>query len=159
MILQHNLARLFADDTSISYSGSNFETMETDINNDLINLINEWAQIWLVDFNPKKTKALVITNATPPEINIEFSGENVEIINDHKHVSVTLSSDVNWTTHIDNITTSALKRVYVLRKLKFTLSKKDLSNIYITFIRPLLEYACDMWDGCFEYDSEKIEKI
>ena len=28
----HNLARLFADDTSISYSGSNFETMETDIN-------------------------------------------------------------------------------------------------------------------------------
>jgi hypothetical protein len=38
----HNLARLFADDTSISYSGSNFETMETDINNDLIN-VNEWA--------------------------------------------------------------------------------------------------------------------
>ena len=40
----HNLARLFADDTSISYSGSNFETMETDINNDLIN-VNEWAKI------------------------------------------------------------------------------------------------------------------
>ena len=37
----HNLARLFADDTSISYSGSNFETMKTDINNDIINL-NEW---------------------------------------------------------------------------------------------------------------------
>jgi hypothetical protein len=40
----HNLARLFADDPSISYSGSNFETMETDINNDLIN-VNEWAKI------------------------------------------------------------------------------------------------------------------
>ena len=116
-------------------------------------------KIWHVDFNPKKTKVLVITNVTPPEINIEFSGENVEIINYHKHVSVTLSSDVNWTTHIDNITTSSLKQVYVLRKLKFTLSKKSVSNIYISFIRPLLEYACDMWDGCFEYDTEKIEKI
>ena len=34
-----------------------------------------------------------------------------------------------------------------------------MSNIYITFIRLLLEHACDLWDGCFEYDSEKIEKI
>jgi hypothetical protein len=66
-------------------------------------------KIWLVDFNPKKTKALVIANVTPPEINIKFSGENVEIINNHKHLCVTLSSDVNWTTHIDNTTTSALK--------------------------------------------------
>jgi len=40
-----------------------------------------------------------------------------------------LSSDVNWTTHIDNITTSALKHVYVLRKLKFTLSKKEAARI------------------------------
>ena len=84
---------------------------------------------------------------------------NVEIINNHKHVVVTLSSDVNSATHIDNITTSALKQVYVLRKLKFTLSKKGLSDIYITFIRPFLEYACELWDGCFEYDSDKIEKI
>jgi hypothetical protein len=53
--------------------------------------------------------ALVIANVTPPEINIKFSGENVEIINNHKHLCVTLSSDVNWTTHIDNTTTSALK--------------------------------------------------
>jgi hypothetical protein len=29
----------------------------------------------------------------------------------------------------------------VLRKLKFTLSKQALSNIYLTFIRPVLEYA------------------
>ena len=81
------------------------------------------------------------------------------MINNHKHVGVTLSSDGNWTTHIDNITTSALKQVYVLRKLKFTLSKKGLSDIYITFIRPFLEYACELWDGCFERDIEKLEKI
>jgi hypothetical protein len=34
-----------------------------------------------------------------------------------------------------------------------------VSNIYISFIRPLLEYACELWDGCFKYDSEEIEKI
>ena len=122
----HNLARMFTDDTSISYSGSNFETMETDINNDLISL-NEWAKIWLVDYNLKKTKALVIANVTPPEINNKFSCETVETVVNHKDLGVTLSSDGNWTTHTDNITPSVLKQVNVLRKLKllkFTLSKK-----------------------------------
>ena len=122
----HNLARMFTDDTSISYSGSTFETMETDINNDLISL-NEWEKIWLVDYNLKKTKALVIANVTPPEINNKFSCETVETVVNHKDLGVTLSSDGNWTTHTDNITPSVLKQVNFLRKLKllkFTLSKK-----------------------------------
>ena len=49
---------------------------------------------------------------------------------------------------IENIATSALTQVNVLRKLKFTWSKQALSNIYLTFIRPVLEYACEVWDGC-----------
>jgi hypothetical protein len=49
-----NLARLFADDTSLFYFGRNYDIMKSDINNDLSKL-NEWAKLWLVDFNPKKT--------------------------------------------------------------------------------------------------------
>ena len=60
---------------------------------------------------------------------------------------------------IENIARSALKQVNVLRKLKFILSKQALSNIYLTFIRPVLEYACEVWDGCYERDIAKLEKI
>jgi hypothetical protein len=52
-------ARLFADDTSLSYSGKNFDLMQIEINNDL-QILDQWAKTWLVDFNPKKTKALII---------------------------------------------------------------------------------------------------
>ena len=55
--------------------------------------------------------------------------------------------------HIENIATSALKQVNVLRKLKFTLFKQALSNI-----RPVLEYACEVWDVCYERDIEILEK-
>jgi hypothetical protein len=34
-----------------------------------------------------------------------------------------------------------------------------LSNIYLTFIRPVLEYTCELWDGSYERDIEKLEKI
>jgi hypothetical protein len=47
----------------------------------------------------------------------------------------------------------------VLRKLKFTLSNQTLSNIYLTFIKPTLEYACEVWDGCFEREVAKLETV
>ena len=62
-----NIARLFADDTSLAYSGQNLTVMETEINNDLRKL-NDWAKTWLVDFNPKKTKALIIPNISDSDL-------------------------------------------------------------------------------------------
>ena len=85
---------------------------------------------WLVDFNPKKTKALIISNNTNiPELNIRFNDESVELVDNHKHLGVTFVSDGNWTVHIENIARSALKQVNVLLRLKF------LSYIYQTSTR------------------------
>ena len=139
-----SLARLVAGDTSLSYL---VETMI--LNNDLSKL-NEWAKLWLVDFDPKKTKALVISTSAVPHLDLRFKGEPIEVVKNHKHFGITLALDGNWTNHIDNIVSASFKQVNVLRKLKCTLSKQTLSNIYLTFIRPTLEYACEVWDGCFE---------
>ena len=51
-----------------------------------------------------------------------------------------------------------MKQINALRNLKYILSSKSLSNIYLTFIRPLLEYACEGWDGC-ESEVERLEKV
>jgi hypothetical protein len=41
------------------------------LNNDLSKL-NEWAKLWLVDFDPKKTKALVISTSAVPHLDLRF---------------------------------------------------------------------------------------
>ena len=94
-----------------------------------------------------------------PHLDLRFNGEPVEIVKNHKHLGLTFASDGNWTNHIDNIVNAAFKQVNVLRKLKFTLSKQTLSDMYLTFIRPTLEYACEVWDGCFEREVAKLEKV
>ena len=35
------------------------DNLQIEINNDL-QILDQWAKTWLVDFNPKKTKALII---------------------------------------------------------------------------------------------------
>jgi hypothetical protein len=62
--------------------------MQIEINNDL-EILDQWAKTWLVDINPKKTKALIISNNTHiPELNIRFNDESVELVD--KHLGVTL---------------------------------------------------------------------
>jgi hypothetical protein len=38
------------------------------------------------------------------------------------------------------------------------LNRENLEKIYFTYIRPLLEYACELWDGCTILDLNKIEQ-
>jgi hypothetical protein len=47
----------------------------------------------------------------------------------------------------------------MLRKFKFSLSRHNLEAIYFTYILPLLEYACELWDGCTQQEYNKIEQI
>ena len=46
----------------------------------------------------------------------------------------------------------------MMRKLKYSISRKSLNQIYISFLRPVLESAV-VWDGCTLYEKESLEKI
>ena len=53
----------------------------------------------------------------------------------------------------------AWTRINIMRKLKFKLDRRFLEVIYISFIRPLLEYADIVWDNCNQADACELEKI
>lgn len=56
-----SLVRLFADDTSLSYSSTNLLQIERKLNSDM-NILNTWAETWLVKFNPQKTECVIFSN-------------------------------------------------------------------------------------------------
>ena len=53
----------------------------------------------------------------------------------------------------------ASKQVCVLRKLKFIIKQEILEKIDLTFIRPLLEYSCEVRDNCSQTDNDRLEKL
>ena len=46
-----------------------------------------------------------------------------------------------------------------MRKLKFTVRRKTLNQIYLSFLRPILVYASVVWDNCTLYEKDSLEKI
>ena len=69
------------------------------------------------------------------------------------------SNDSTWHKHINYITSKARQRIYIIRRLKFLLDRKSLNRAYISFIRPVLEYADIVWDNCTQYELDLFEKI
>jgi hypothetical protein len=83
----------------------------------------------------------------------------ISTVTEHKHLELQLSDDGNWNKHIDMITKNAFSRVNIFRKFKFILDRKTLETIYITFIRPLLEYADVVWDTKTQILINKLENV
>ena len=95
------------------------------------------------------------------EYNLQFKydGNLLNNVDKHKHLGLVISSNNKWTNHIDSILISASKQVDYLRKLKYQLPRTVLNKLYCTYIRPLLEYASEVWDGCNENDANRLEQI
>ena len=87
--------------------------------------------------------------------------QNVQIqkVSSHKHLGLYFSNDCSWHQYIDYIKQKAWFRIHIMRKLKFKLDRKSLETIYLTFIRPLLEYGDVIWDNCTQYEKNELDKI
>ena len=154
-----SLTRLFADDSSLFCSASNLEDIEGIINHDLRMLVT-WANQWLVKFNPLKTEAILFTLKLFENFpNLIFDGTQIQFVDDHKHIGLTLSKNGKWHSHIENILNSAAKVIGIMRKLKFTLNRIALNQIYMSFVLPILEYSSVVWDNCTEQNVNALEKL
>ena len=72
---------------------------------------------------------------------------------------MTISNDLTWNRHINNIIAKASKRLIILQKHRYTLPRMALERIYISMIRPILEYGDILYDNCSLNMSQKLEKI
>ena len=93
--------------------------------------------------------------STVPRLLID--GNEIDNVQYAKLLGVTISNDLTWNKHVENIVAKAWKRVYMLRyvyskqpilyKLKRAgIGQHDLVTIYyVSVIRSVLEYACPVW--------------
>ena len=76
---------------------------------------------------------LFSTNQGNIKPQILFNNEDVEIVVNHKHVGVTISSNCKWHCHIQNILKSTPGQLSMLRKFKINLIRDNMKK-YILLI-------------------------
>ena len=112
-----------------------------------IDQITEWTEYNNMGLNVKKTKELRISFVKKPVQfdNLTSAGTEIKIVDNFKLLGVVIPSDLTWSTHIDVIRAKASTRLYASRILKTCgAPPKDIMSVYPAFIRPVLEYACQV---------------
>ena len=92
-----------------------------------------------IDFH--RTKKIQI----PP---VSIDGIELEQVSSFRLLGVNITNDLKWKEHTDSMCSKANTRIYFLKRLRRSgLTTEELIKYYITYIRPVVEYACQAWHG------------
>ena len=112
--------------------------------------ILSWCETNKMKINAQKTKEMVINFAKSSDHipTLQVGGQDIEKVGQTKLLGVTISDNLSWDAHIDAITGKAAQRLYFLRVLKrANVSMDKMLAIYCSLVRPVVEYACQVWHG------------
>ena len=131
-----------------------------------VDMVDIWTNQNDMRLNSEKCKEMIIDfsrnySLTSGIESVTIGEQVLERVEHAKMLGVTISNNLTWSKHVDNIVSKAGKRVYMLYQLKSAgISQNDLVKIYVSIIRPVLEYACPVWSTSLpKYLSDAIEMI
>ena len=91
-------------------------------------------------------KMFNFTKRKPIIFNYTLHDHILATVTQAKYLGVTITNDLNWKQHVENITKSANKALGFLRRNLRINSVKAKEQAYLTYVRPILEYSCTVWD-------------
>ena len=125
---------------------------------DYLNQINNWTKSQMMQINEKKTKTMIFnfTKQYQFATDLELNKTKIEVETEQKLLGTILSSNLTWDSNIKSITRKANARMQILHKIsKFGASKSDLLEIYISYIRSILEQSSNVWHTSLTQENEE----
>ena len=125
-----------------------------------LEILENWEKLWDMSFNPSKCQVIHVTRRkTPLQTKYHLHGCVLESVPSAKYLGVTISEDLKWSEHINNITKKANQTLgFLIRNIR--VHNKDLkSTAYKTLVRPQLEYASTVLSPHTDIDINKLESV
>ena len=83
-----------------------------------IDRLGSWARKWGMRFQPVKCNVMQLTRKRTKKIHASYTleGTNFENVESIKYLGVTITSDLRWNTHVNNVCTKANRTLGFLRR-------------------------------------------
>ena len=92
---------------------------------------------------------------------LELNGTKIENVQEMCLLGTTITADLTWERNTQNIVKKANSRMQLLHKLsEFKPRIEDLKQIYILYIRSILEQSSNIWHTSLSKDDEdNLERV
>ena len=136
----------FVDDVTLTEIVDQSNTSQMQLAADQI---AEWSNNNFMNINNKKTKEMLIGRiAKNPPPHIVFKAVAVDRVTSFKLLGLTITDNLSWENHVNTVCAKAGTRLHFLKLLKrSSVTVDDLLHYYKAIIRPVIEYACPVWQS------------
>ena len=141
-----NQMLFYADDCSLysTYSPTDkFLHAQMTLQRDL-DTIHNYGQTWAITFNATKTTQQTFSLRQQTNVPaLMFGNQPIPTVNDHKHLGITLSTDLRFHSHVNDILQKFNRSLGPLYPYARHLPKTMLLSVYTIYVLPFLDY-CDI---------------
>lgn len=152
--------KLFADDTTIFYFGTNFEVINQNMIHDL-HIISDWLKYNKLSLNFSKSNFMYIS-----KVELQRQPRPLSLFNSQikystciKFLGLYIDKRLTWKSHKINIKKKIAPFIGLLCKLKYHIPLKYLKLIYFSFIYSHLQYLGSIWFTACEKDLHPLKVL
>ena len=141
---------LFADDTTLLFSNSSFDSLVSTCNSELAKF-NEWSNANKLSLNTDKTHVMIVSNRKIPRNPIIMCNSiQLEIVTECVFLGVRLDCALRFSGHTKYVASKISKSLGILYRLKQVIPQSSLLNLYYSFIFPYMLYCNLIWGRTFK---------
>ena len=160
---QQTNTTLFADDSSLYTSNKKISSINNTLQ-DSLNKTNDWCNKNSMVIHPDKTKSMIIAprqkqQLHKPTLNLTLGTSNIEQVNEHKLLGVTIDTHLTWNRHIEILMKKLSRNIFLLYKLRQYAQQKHLLLFFNAHIMSHINYASTIWDGCSQDTFKKLNAL
>lgn len=143
---------LFADDTSLSLAGQNYDQILVEFNQ-LLGRVSEWLRVNLLSLNVSKTKYMLFKQQREhiDHVGVFINGEEVSRVGKglkqetYKYLGVLIGEDLSFSEHVDRIKGKLISASFMLNQSKSFLPFKARLQVYRSLFECHLNFANIVW--------------
>ena len=150
--------RLFADDCLL-YRPIKSAEDEIALQQDLDTMV-QWSKSWGMQFNPSKCKTMRVSRKrSPGTASYKILGVALEETDHSTYLGINIQNDMRWNSQTHHATGKATRVLNFLRRNFHHSSSTIKEKLYLTLVRPHLDYATAAWDPYTSKNVSAIEKV
>ena len=118
-----------------------------------------------MQLNLKKTKNMIFNFSKKYQFttNLKVDNSEIDIVTETKLLGTILTDKLTWDRNTEELVKKSYKRMTLLNAAAgFTSARNDLKNIYLTFIRSVVEQSAVVWHSSLNkknrQDLERVQK-
>ena len=153
---------MYADDTTLTSTLETFSTNELNGNtassiNIELNKISEWLKLNRLTLNVQKTKYMLFKTSKKKvqTLLLQMDNKIIDKVLDFNFLGIHFNEQLNWKSHIDNLSVKCCRILGILNRLKRILPLNIKIILHNSLMLPHLNYGITLWG----FKCERILKL